>query len=99
MTNYINKNEIKYNKIDYNVTNLYNNKELIIYHNHNNKQIINEELSQLILNNITECNICVQWQIKSNIKKTACNHEFCVECFEKIIKNKKICPFCRRELL
>lgn len=42
------------------------------------------------------CTICLE-EITNNCKKTQCNHKFHKQCINQWIKEKNICPLCRKE--
>ena len=53
------------------------------------------KVSTLDFKEIT-CNICSE-DVKI-IRRTKCNHEFCVNCLDKWLSTKKTCPVCMIEL-
>lgn len=58
---------------------------------------ISEQLNNDDSNNDCECLICYN-DIKYQVI-TSCNHNFCSDCFIKILNtNNKNCPYCRQEL-
>jgi hypothetical protein len=50
-----------------------------------------------------ECNICYQLHNNENFIKLNCNHEFCKECVNKILKSCRVfndpcCAYCREQI-
>ena len=66
---------------------------------HNENRLSNEDFEKL--NRIYkkyECNICMEE--KENGILLECNHIFCEFCLKEwLIKNKKTCPTCRKEVV
>ena len=44
------------------------------------------------------CCICSDELTLKNLVTTECNHQFCSDCFWKLIKTKNSCPCCRKSL-
>ena len=50
-----------------------------------------------ISKDIEECKICFEYKRLKHFK-CGCNGKVCNECYEKILKDKKNCPFCRKNI-
>lgn len=67
---------------------------MIERYNKNKKEVEKYRKRKYIPKNIEECPICYN-KLGNAVCKTKCGHQFCTDCFVKVVSSSDNCPMCR----